>query len=1106
MRQVTPRELLDIRERAWGPRLRGVSLVAEAEVKPGQAEQVARVLGAIYQKRIDAGRPPEALFQRWPACVAVATTWVAAERYRKGTFWPYLWEAIGYHGNDDAQRVWGRGFLYALADLGLPVFEKLPLPFVGPILMHSGIPTYCLGDFFQLLAQRRRTTPGLTGEAFMAWATAPGRELRLDEIDVPARHFLRYGGDFALDVVERSLDLLDRLQARELDGLGGVGLPERFVRHARELAERGELRLDAPLGTARGETVRERPQVVLDPFGRGVEIRLPAIGDTPDGVATWQITADGVRTTVRSRPLWVGAAEDAPATSFALPGPVRTVLVALGGSALESELQVVDPDDPLLVFTEDGRMVPAGVPLPSEPVWVLHPEDAELRVDGPLDERAEGALPLGWAGWRLRMLALDQVTSIGLGRTRTVRGFARPRVVVGEPVPGVTTPYGSPVFAAPPDVWLPGTDGTETTWLVEIRRSGSGETVLSRRLTTSEPTTVNDLWDGLARPLVGGFDVMVRGPLGRGTRRSVVVAEGLRVAFRPAARLFATRGLAEAEARCTAAPGCRVVPELVPFGSDELAHVVTYEAPGASDPLIVTPPHLEVLHERTSEGSAWSARPLRLATEDFDDPGALLVRLPGAAELPPLHVVTSRGTVHSLPPGGRTRGGMARYELARIRDTIGEFRSADLVLDETPLAFVRPRRLARAVYDRGDHLLLEDAADVEGLTAGVYLVTAPWRPPWVLPVEHGRVELPVELRGSGPVRVLLQIEDPWTFTEWPRWPHPKGLDCDRPGWFAAGDEEETALAGFLVGEAAFPRRVERLERLWTVLEWAPQLERAGAAPYVSGPCAGRLGAEPQEAVRALLAAGLPPAKILPLLIALGIAAAPMRGTLGDDVRQLWSVAPAAAVLFAHPGDTEWWEAATTECGPALTTILAEGRDPHASVGRFGPEAARLAHMTSEQLESVWRSADIVPRALLDADTRLTAARRLFDARTTPVARSLSRYAHDVLARTRRAVEASGRPELLAQLRARTSGEAGAGWQSLPAVSVALALTARLAARGEPDATTCETALRGDWHTLATLSPDLVASDLVVAELLLLSTEHDWRPYATQLEEPPSGLP
>ena len=47
-RKVTRRELLDIRERQWAPLLRGVSLVAEAEIREDHRTQAVSAIGLLY--------------------------------------------------------------------------------------------------------------------------------------------------------------------------------------------------------------------------------------------------------------------------------------------------------------------------------------------------------------------------------------------------------------------------------------------------------------------------------------------------------------------------------------------------------------------------------------------------------------------------------------------------------------------------------------------------------------------------------------------------------------------------------------------------------------------------------------------------------------------------------------------------------------------------------------------------------------------------------------------------------------------------------------------------------------------------------------------------
>lgn len=142
----------------------------------------------------------------------------------------------------------------------------------------------------------------------------------------------------------------------------------------------------------------------------------------------------------------------------------------------------------------------------------------------------------------------------------------------------------------------------------------------------------------------------------------------------------------------------------------------------------------------------------------------------------------------------------------------------------------------------------------------------------------------------------------------------------------------------------------------------------------------------------------------------------------------------------------------------------------------------MVAMQPQQLESLWRAAQVIPRALLDPDSRAVAARRLFDHRADRgvwqiggMASGIARNALTLLV---------GRPRLCAQIAARR-GAGGAGeWLDLPAASAALALVARLAARGDVRCQRMEQLYRGKWRRLATSAPELVTIDLVLAELLV----------------------
>ena len=426
VRQVTRHGLLEIREDEWAPLLRRVSLVAEAEIREAHRTQAASALGVLYGKGHFSAGEGFAFLTQWPACLVASMTGVAVTGYAQGAYWPAFWKAAGYHGDAADQQIWGEAFAYSLARLGLPRFEGFTNRYITPVLRHAGIPAYCLGDFFRLLADRRRHDPGLDADGFLAWATAPGRQLRLSQLDKPAQRFLLEGGEYAHDVVDRTLDLLERLTEPDPD-LDGIGLPTYMIQAARDEVASGYLdltgtrRTSASLGSR--ITRQARPRIALDPYGAGVQVLLPAVGDLPDGVAQWRVTADGEMHTVQSRALWVGAAEATPETSHPLSHPVRTVLVALvGREDLTSEIRVVEQADPLLVFAEDGRRLPGNVSLPRSHVWIMHPVDRELELTGKAGSVAESTVPFGWDGWRLVRVSLQDVQSVRLHNGRCPPG------------------------------------------------------------------------------------------------------------------------------------------------------------------------------------------------------------------------------------------------------------------------------------------------------------------------------------------------------------------------------------------------------------------------------------------------------------------------------------------------------------------------------------------------------------------------------------------------------------------------------------------------------------------------------------------------------------
>ena len=78
------------------------------------------------------------------------------------------------------------------------------------------------------------------------------------------------------------------------------------------------------------------------------------------------------------------------------------------------------------------------------------------------------------------------------------------------------------------------------------------------------------------------------------------------------------------------------------------------------------------------------------------------------------------------------------------------------------------------------------------------------------------------------------------------------------------------------------------------------------------------------------------------------------------------------------------------------------------------------------------------------------------------------------------------PDLADAISARQPAGGKSGWLALPAMSIAMALLARLAARGNSNCAMLEREYRGKWANLALYAPELVAIDLVLAEALVVA--------------------
>lgn len=1040
----------------------------------------------VYEQR----RPQSAHIRRRrlllnPACVAVTMAGLGALRYDAGGFWPRFFAATRVSERQGDQAEWGDVFLAVLARFGSPAFEEIPRKYLGPILLHAGVPKACLPDLVDLVVRRLNVEGHLDGEAFVQWARSGGRTSRLSGVDKPVQYFLADAGEFAVDWMDRLIDLIERLQEVQ-PNLEGVRLPPWVVEDVR-----AHLAAVAPRARPAEVASGRRPQLPylnLDPYGQGVELVLPAVEGRSEGGVNWHVTLDGELEVVRTRAAWPGASQTIPGATLVVSRPVRAASVSLGTSALATEVDVVDPQDPLLVFGLDGRRLPAALPLPPEAVWILRPEVAELKARGQAKVVETGQSPYGWDGWLLERVDLTnaQAFGAGIGPLRNVRGSSRARLELPPAVTGVTSMYATAVYPSAPAVILPATAGAAVPWTVLVRRPGGKPLATLEVLVEAEARI--DPFEDLAKPLLGPYEVVVRGPLGRGLTREVFLVQDLALRSDPPWREFSAEGLVPAALEISVHPALRrgVVPAVLGprvqaaplvLSSTELAVTVQCE-----------PAHMLAQAIGPGVTTRLSAWPLRLATESIPDTEAIAIRFPDQVDAGLLHLVKGEVVLQTTEMV-RGAGGFARVDGRRFADTIGTTGSGrwelELLRRRIPVAVIRPRRLAvGAQLDRDGWLQLTEGAQVDDLSVGVYRVLKPWLPPLEAPVHGGRCGPFPELVGGGDLLVHVRIEDPWLPADLPAWP---GSDntfhvVEPMTGFGAGWDAE--LSRWLEGGARPAPDLAATGALLAIYGLRDELVRAGLRSTLREECAELLSDRSVgDFTAAAQASRLPGRKLLGAFVQAGAAELPSE----DDAIEsaAWTRSPALACCAATRAVARTGSEARDDlfhvAGPVAEALLSEGKDPHPEAGRFGQEALLLSVMPPEMLSEVLRAANLVPAQLLDVDSRAAAALALFQVRTRPgvqKAAAVSAAHADHVLRILRQHQMEGPA---AAVEARRSEE---GWQSLPAASLAYALAARLTARGTPLFGELHRVWRPTWATLARHAPELVEIDLVLAECLL----------------------
>lgn len=174
------------------------------------------------------------------------------------------------------------------------------------------------------------------------------------------------------------------------------------------------------------------------------------------------------------------------------------------------------------------------------------------------------------------------------------------------------------------------------------------------------------------------------------------------------------------------------------------------------------------------------------------------------------------------------------------------------------------------------------------------------------------------------------------------------------------------------------------------------------------------------------------------------------------------------------------------CGDNIDSLLV-GHDPDAALGKLDHFAGTYLRLEPDARNEVKRAVNLVPKGLLDGDSRTKAAFQLLD-RAHQANDTLRNRAEDALREVRSLLSDLRDEDGSGAVAVRQHPSSNRGVYAYSALSIAFAWVARRAARG---CGTSQMWIRRNnrlWKQLARIAPDLVAIDLIRAEFLLAARD------------------
>ena len=813
------------------------------EINPNR-DEITEAIEALGAALTEPGASFLATIKRYPALTVSALAGHGLTSYDGGAYWETFWEVLGRpreQETEDLLRQWLEELLRR-CNLAHPAGIGGGQKYLMMITLHAGLPLHCVDDLIDVLEEYLNAGRDPSGAEFVQWLTDPAARHRMNRLDLPVRNFIRHTDTLAVTTLDHIIEFgrstLQNPEAWQTQAhdSASTGLPTLLLESVTDRFAKRPFLSGRPV--AEKSIRRPSPVVKFLADDNEVVVELPFPAGSPD--STWKVSFAHQSKSILPMRGWGAAEDDQPSTPAAITDVARSVTVVNEGIDQRKRFDLFSHDDPVLFFNSNGRLVPTRSPIPRDIVYVLAPKDTTLRDSADnarIEPREQGTTPVGWKGWAIRPFDLSDVDGVyvergsGRGRPHSIAASGMASIELPDPLPGVRTAAGQPVYSELPLVDIPADRGTKRTpWHVTTRRTGSHENLTDAFWNPIEDVAVADPFDGVEEVLLGSYEITVRRGVGDEVRQSLFIAEGLELDGADL-RWPQTDGLSSAAAALWAENGLHVEPGFLTFDHHTRELPITVAVHGHEATLVVSPPCAEFRIDRVGRPAEWRTTPVSLSPHDFDNRYTLGIRVPGARAVT-FALRCSDGDVRQKAPIDKPSApDTFVVSSQQFTDTVQNLGEAELHASvivarrestiDLLLGRIGSAPMCRSISIHDGVLVFEGLADIEEPAAWVWACTAPWLPVHRVPIANGRAAIPIPLVDAGPLIVEPFADDSFVVVPRPQQPGRHAALVQQSGRYIDDSGALDALSQFLSKGGPLPAGGDTIDGVWDALRVLP---------------------------------------------------------------------------------------------------------------------------------------------------------------------------------------------------------------------------------------------------------------------------------------------